>query len=190
VTKQVGVQTLQVLGSGRRRRTKGAELIEFTFTFLPYVCMVFVLLDIGWAIFVKSTLECAVRDGVRRGITITGTQATDAHSNLTAMVKSIVQSRALWILRGDAGLSKIKVHYFRPPDEGSTADALDVCDRSDGNSQNNIMQVSIEGYTMPALLPRLFTTKTAVDKAGTNVTAMAADLIEPSRDLPPIGVAP
>ena len=132
-----------------RRGQRGAELLEFSLTFLP-----FVLLDVAWAVFVKTTLEYAVRAGLREGITITGTQATAAGSNLTTMVKSIVQARSLGILRGTSGLSKIKVRYFRPPGEGSTAAAADVSGESDGNSPLNIMRVSVEGYTLPALVPR------------------------------------
>lgn len=176
--------------SRRRRRQKGADLMEFTLAFLPFLAMTFLLLDVAWGVFVKSTLQYAVRAGVRSGITITGTQATAANSNLTAMVKSIVQQKSLGILNGSNGLSKIKVRYYQPPSEGSTAAAVDVSGQSDGNAYPNIMQVSIEGYVLPALLPRFYSWRTAADTAGTPIGAVAADIIEPSRDLPPIGVAP
>src|SRR5215471_13739663 len=91
--------------SSSRRRCRGAEVIEFTLAFLPFLAMTFVLLDVAWAVFVKSTLQYAVRAGVRSGITITGTQAAAANSTLTAMVKSIVQQKALGILIGSSGLS-------------------------------------------------------------------------------------
>lgn len=152
--------------------------------------MSFVLFDIAWAVFVKSTLQYAVRSAVRSGITITGTQATAAGSDLTSMVKAIVQQKSLGILSGPTGLAKIKVHYFQPPPEGSTAAATDVSGQPNGNVSPNIMQVSIQGYTLPALLPRIFSWRQPVDAAGTPIGVVAADVIEPSRDLPPIGVAP
>lgn len=164
--------------------------MEFTLSFLPFVVMLFMLLDVAWAVFVKSTLQYAVRAGVRSGITITGTQASAASSNLTAMVKSIVQSKALGILSGSSGLAKIKVRYYQPPSEGSTAAIVDVSSQSNGNSYPNIMQVSIEGYTLPALVPRIFGWKQPIDNAGTPIGAVAADIIEPSSDVPPIGSAP
>jgi Flp pilus assembly protein TadG len=172
------------------RRRAGAELLEFTFTFLPFLCITFVLLDIAWGVFVKGTLDYAVRAGVRQGITITGTQATAAGSDLTTMVKSIVQQRALGILNGASGLSKIKVHYYQPPPVGSTAAATDVSTQSNGNTSPNIMQVSVEGYSLRALLPRIFSWKQAPDLSPTTIGAVAADVIEPSHDVPPIGVAP
>jgi Flp pilus assembly protein TadG len=172
------------------KRAKGAELLEFTLALLPLLMMIFVLLDASWAIFVKSTLAYAVRTGVRVGITITGTQATAAGSDLTSMVKAVVQSHSLGLLRGSSGLSKIKVNYFQPPAAGSTAAIVDVSNQSNGNNPLNIMQVSIQGYSLGALVPRIFGWNTAVDNSSTNIGAIASDLIEPSRDPPAIGAAP
>jgi Flp pilus assembly protein TadG len=174
----------------RARRSRGAELIEFTLVFLPLLCMTFVLLDTEWAIFVKATLQYAVRAGVRSGITITRVQTTAASSDLTAMVKAIVQSKSLGMLRGPGGLAKIKVHYFQPPAPGSTSPAVDVSNQPSGNTPLYIMQVSVEGYPLAALLPRFYSWRGPVDKNPTVLTVKAADLIEPSRDVPPIGVAP
>ncbi len=174
----------------RRRRCRGSELLEFTLVFLPLMAILLVLIDVAWAIFVRATLDYAVRAGVRSGITVTGAQASAAHSDLTSMVKSTVQGRSLGILRGTEGLAKVKVHYFQPPVDGSTAGVVDVSSEDNGNSPGNIMQVSIEGYELPALVPRVFSWNRAPDKSGTKIGAVAADLIEPSHDTPPIGTAP
>lgn len=174
----------------RVQRTKGAELIEFTMTFLPLLSMTMVLLCAGWAVFVKATLQYAVRAAVRSGITITGTQAAAAHSDLTTMVKGIVQAKSLGLLSGATGLSKIKVHYFQTPAPGSNAAVVDVSGQVDGNTPLYIMQVSVEGFSLAALVPRIFSWKQAPDRTATTINAVAADLIEPSRDVPPIGVAP
>jgi Flp pilus assembly protein TadG len=144
----------------KSKSRRGAEVLEFTFAFLPLMLMIIVLLDASWAIFAKSTLAFAVRSGVRLGITITGTQATAAGSDLTSMVKARVQSSALGLLAGSAGLAKIKVNYLQPPAPGSTAAAVDVSGNSDGNNPLNIMQVSIQGYSLKPLIPRFFSWKT------------------------------
>jgi hypothetical protein len=172
----------------RVRRTRGAELLEFTFVFLPLLAMTFVMLDIAWAVFVKATLQYAVRVGVRSGITITGAQA--GNSDLTTMVKGIVQSKSLGLLRGPTGLAKIKVHYFQPPAPGSNAPAVDVSNQPSGNTPLYIMQVSVEGFPLAPLLPRIYSWKKKADKDPTVLTVKSADLIEPSRDVPRIGVAP
>ena len=176
--------------TSRRRRTRGAELLEFTLVLLPLFAMSFTLMDIAWAVFIKSTLQYSVRAAVRSGITITGTQATAAGSDLTAMVKGIVQQKSLGLLRGSAGLAKIKVHFFQPPAAGSGAAVVDVSAQPNGNTPLYIMQVSVEGFPLAALLPRIYDWKSSPDASPTIISAVAADLIEPSRDVPPIGVAP
>jgi Flp pilus assembly protein TadG len=173
-------------GASRR----GAGVLEFTFTFLPLLALLFVEMDVSWGIFVKSTLEYSVRAGVRRGITITGAQATAAGSDLTSMVKSTVQSNALGLLAGTDGRSKIKVHYFLPPAPESSGALVDVSGQSNGNLSLNVLQVTIEGYSTRSLFPRFYNWTRGADMARTAVGAYAADLIEPSRDLPPIGAAP
>jgi len=186
IKRQRGIQP----APERKHRRKGAEVLEFTLAFLPLMIMVFVLLDIAWGVFVKATLQYAVRTGVRHGITITGTEATAAGGCLTDIVKSTVQSNALGILRGAGGLAKIKVNYFQPPAAGSAAAAVDVSGNADGNVPNNIMQVSVQNYSLKALVARIFSWRTPIDASATVISAASADLIEPSRDVPCIGTAP
>ena len=164
-------------------------MLEFTFALLPLLVMTLVLLDAAWAIFVKSTLAYAVRTGVRTGITITGTQATAAGSDLTSMVKHSVQASAqglLGKLPTDPKWQTIKVHYYQP----LAASTQDVSTDPNPAKPGYIMMVSIQGYSIHPLAPRIFGWSTGVDNSGISVGAIAADLIEPSRDLPPKGVAP
>jgi Flp pilus assembly protein TadG len=173
----------------RRRpdRRKGAELLEFTLAIVPLLMMIFALLDVAWGMYVKTTLMYAVRVGVRQGITITGTDA--GGSDLTTMVKATVQKNALGLLSG-TNATKIKVHFYRPPDAGSSAAPTDVTGQSNGNAPGNIIEVSIQGYSLGPLVARIFGLHTSVDKASTAIGAVAADVIEPSRDVPSMGSAP
>ncbi len=174
----------------RTRRRRGAEMLEFTLTLLPMLAMIFVLLDVAWAVFVKSTLQYAVRAGVRREVTITGTQATAGGACLTEIVKGVVQANSMGLLRGTTGLAAIKVNYLKPPAPGSTAAAVDVSTQTNGNQPLNIMQVSVQNFSLAALAPRIYSWHSAPDKAATIINAASADMIEPSRDVPCIGVAP
>jgi len=175
---------------GKTQHRKGAEVLEFTLAFLPLVMMMFAVLDAAWGMYVKTTLMQAVRMGVRYGITITGTQASAAGSDMTTMVKSWVQSNSMGLLAGSSGLSKIKVNYFQPPAQGSTSPATDVSTQNNGNAPGNIMQVSIQGYNLGPLVNRIFGLRQAIDRSATPINAVAADIIEPCRDSPPIGSAP
>lgn len=167
-------------------------MLEFTFVFLPMLCMILVFLDIAWAIFAKSTLNYAVRAGLRYGITITGTQATAANSDLAAMTKARVQQNAVGLLAGSSGLSKIKIHFYSPPATGTNAAPTQVDASSDANKPLNIMQVSVEGFSLSPLAPRIFgwRDRSAPDKAASAIAATSYDMIEPSRDVPPKGTVP
>jgi Flp pilus assembly protein TadG len=170
------------------RGQRGAEILEFTLVLLPLLAMVTVLVSTAWAVFVKSTLQRAVRMGVRTGVTITAQQAPPG-SCLTDMVKQIVQQNAFGLLTGGSNLSKIKVNYLQPPAASSAGPAVDVSNQLTGNASGNIMQVSVQGFSLVPLVPRIFDWNKA-DNSPLVFSVYSADRIEPSRDPPCIGVAP
>lgn len=174
---------------GRKSRLRGGELIEFTLVLLPLFLILSVLVDASWAIFAKSSMMYAVRTGVRAGITITGTQTTAANETLTQMVKDIVQQNANGFLNGTTGRSYIQVHYFAQ-DSTSPTGLTDVSTQANGNAPGNLMQVSVNRFPLPALVARIYGLFTPVDKNPSNLSAVSADRIEPSGDVPPIGAAP
>lgn len=174
---KIAPRTIRKAGS-----RKGAELLEFTLAFLPLTAMIFLLLDASWAIYVKSTLAYAVHQGVRQGITIDSTQA--AGSTLTSLVKTIVQQNAQGLLPGTNGLSKIHVDYYRVSSSDATT-LTAVTQAGGGIMAGDIIQVSIQGYSLPALAPRIYG-RAPPDNSPTNIAAVAADRIEPFPTLPSI----
>lgn len=162
---------------------KGSELLEFTLCFLPLTAMLILLIDASWAIYVKSTLAYAVHEGVRQGITIDSTQA--AGTTLTAMVQNIVQNNAQGMLAGATGLSKIHVDYFRVSSSDATK-LVTVTQAGGGLMAGDIIQVSVQGYSLPALAPRIYNWKSAPDASPNSISAVAADRIEPFPTLPSI----
>jgi hypothetical protein len=172
-------------------------MIEFTLAVLPLLIMVYVLMDVAWGMFAKSTLAYAVRSGLRVGITTTGTTASTAGPgntalSLTTMVKQNVQANAFGLLAGTSGLANIQVHYFHPPDVGSGAAPTDVSAVNPllPATPGDIMQVSVQGFSLRPLVGRIFGLRSGVDSASTPLAAVASDLIEPSRDPPVKGTAP
>jgi Flp pilus assembly protein TadG len=156
---------------------------------LPLLSILLVLVDVSWAIFAKSTIMYAVRTATRYGITITGTEATAANETLTQMVKDSVQANALGFLRGTTGRSYIQVHYFMQ-DSSSSTGLTDVSTVASGNAPGNLMQVSVNNFPLPGLVPRIYNWFTSADNRASNLSACSADKIEPSGDIPPIGTAP
>jgi Flp pilus assembly protein TadG len=175
----------------RRRKSRGAEIMEFTLIFLPMLAFVTVIADTGYAIWAKATLQRAVRLGVRTGVTLTANQMANG-ACLTDTVKSIVQANAFGLLSGASGLALLKVNYLQPPAPGSNAAATDVSNQANGDQGGNIMVVSVQNYSLVALMPRVTSWKTAPDSNPLIFSVSSADVIEPSgaQNAPCIGTAP
>jgi Flp pilus assembly protein TadG len=125
-------------GNARRRRQKGAEILEAALIIVPLFGILFLTLDVGMVIFVRSTFQHAVREGVRYAIT-GQTQGALCHD---ASVKNIVKANAVGLLNNATAASKIHVHWINPV-TGAVAD----------NSYGNIVEVSVEGFQYKALAP-------------------------------------
>lgn len=173
----------------RDQHQRGSELLEFTLVVLALLACLAVVIDIAWAIFAKSTLQRAVRVGVTTGITLTASQVSTG-ACLTDTVKSTVQQNALGLLSSSAGLSSIKVNYFLPPAPSSTGPVTDVSSQTNGNAPGNIMQVSVQNFSLLLLLPVMISWQTAANNRPLGLSVYSAGLIEPSQNLPCIGSAP
>jgi len=107
--------------------------------------MIFVYLDMTWAIFVKATLEQALRVGVRYGITnevpdpnLPGL-CTSANESLTACIIEHVQYAAGGLLAGSSGAGLISVTYWQPNSSGTLVQVTGT----GANFGGNVLQVSV-----------------------------------------------
>lgn len=176
-----------------KHRERGSEVLEFALVIIPFLAMVSILLNVAWTIFSKTSLEWAVRRAVDQGTVMTQTQIATYGSTacLTDAVKQVVEQSSFGMLTGTAGLSQIKVHYFEPPASGSTTAATDVSGDSDADTAGNIMQVSVQNYSIMPLLPRIVNLNTAPDNNPMVVSVYAAGVIQLSSDPPScVGTAP
>jgi hypothetical protein len=105
------------------------------------------------------------------------------------MVKAAVEANSLGLLKGAAGLSYIQVHYFAQ-DSTSPTGVTDVSKQSNGDTPGNVIQVSVSNFPIPGLTPRIYSWLWRPDNSPANLSAVSADRIEPSGDVPPIGTAP
>jgi Flp pilus assembly protein TadG len=172
-----------------RGSQKGSELLEFVLVLLPFMALVGVLLDVGWAVFVKSSMQRAVRVAVEQGVSLSSSQLAPG-ACLTDTVKGIVQQNSAGMLQGSAGLAFIKVNYFQPPAPGSNGAVTDVSAQSNADAPGNIMQVSIQNFSLNALMPRIFGPTQGVDNAPTALTVYAAGVIQLTQTQPCVGTAP
>lgn len=131
--------------TARRRRQRGSEFVEFLFVVMPLFGMIFVYLDMSWAIFVKATLEQALRVGVRYGITNEVPDpnqpglCTGTNESLTNCIIEHVQYSAGGLLAGSGGASLITVTYWQPNSSGTLVQVTGA----GANFGGNVLQVSI-----------------------------------------------
>jgi Flp pilus assembly protein TadG len=120
--------------------------------------LIFLIFDMAFSLYIKSTLQEAARDGVR--FAITGqTLAGDAYLN-DSIVKT-VQKSALGLLSGANGACKVSVNYYDPYGGASAA-----------AQGGYVVQVSITGvkYTPLAAILK--------DSAPVTVSVQASDVME------------
>lgn len=141
----------------RRNRRRGNALVEAAFVLLPLLTILFGIMDFGFAIFLKSTFQHAVREGVRYAVTY-----KTMGGGHDAAIKTVVQQNAMGFLAGASGLDKIKIRYYNPDTLAEVAD----------NSPGNIVEISVEGFTHSWMAP-LFQAKTPI-----TLTARSSDRME------------
>ena len=146
-------------GGGRR----GNTLIEFALCVLPLFALFFGISDIALAVFMKSMLQSAVRDGVRYGITFQTALNGTSCTNQTNCVKQVVQGASLGFLAGTTGASYIAVRYFQPTDLSIPLTAADcgpgkkmkndTRDLLYMNQTGNLIEVSITNFPWNWMVP-------------------------------------
>ena len=143
--------------STRRRRQRGSEVIEAALITTIMFALIFLLLDISLSLFVKVTLQEAVRDGVRFGVTeqlLTGdTYLSDS------IAKTVKQSSGGFI--SNAGC-QVTVTYYDPYG-GATLTP----------TTGSVINVAVQGYQ--------YTPLGAIFKSGApvSINVQASDIMEP-----------
>jgi len=109
---------------------------------LPTLAIICAFFDISIALFSWSTIQNAVREGCRYAITFqTGANGQDS------AIELVVQANSMGLASATAKPQLIFVNYFAP---GAPNTAIAA---PNGNVPGNIVEVSIQGYTLSQLAP-------------------------------------
>jgi len=152
-----------------RSRERGSQVVELALVLLPLCALVFLIMDIAWAFYVRATLQNAVREGVRYAIT----SQTMTGLGQDASIKTVVQQNVMGLLSGTTGAALITIQYYLP-------NTLAPVSGLNSNQGGNIVDVYVQGYSLPPLGPILRS------PAPLSLGAQAFDRMEGS----PGGVAP
>jgi hypothetical protein len=129
-------------------RRRGSVLVEGAFAMLPMLAVLFAVLDLALAIFVKNTVQFAVCQGVRFAVT-SRTLPGKGHD---ASIKTVVETYALGFLdqlSGNGnGQDRIAITYYDPV-------SLAQVSGSGSNIGGNIVVVSATGLSWAWIVPLL-----------------------------------
>lgn len=155
----------------RRRGQRGSSLLEGALVLLPLFAIFLAIIDFSLAVFLRSTFQHAVREGVRYAITyqVSGALGQDAS------IKQVVQHNAMGFLDGDNGLNKIKVRFFNP----ATSMSVEATGLN-SNQPGNIVEVAVEGFQwiwLAPVGPGLAEGQTSRNTSPVTINAWASDVM-------------
>ncbi len=130
----------------RRRGRRGNQIMEMSLMLVPLFGLLFGIIDFAFAVFVRSTMEHAVREGARYAVTWN----VKAGLCQEASIKQVVSGASLGLLSG-ANAAKIKVRFYNPEADLVTGEFAEIT--SGGNSPGNIVEVSVENYLHNWMVP-------------------------------------
>ena len=143
----------------RKRKQRGAEILEFTLAFIPMLMFMFLILDVAWAIYSRATLQYAVQQGLRYAVTSQTTKVNGVALGQIDSIRTVVQRSAFGKLGKDGsaatdltGWNSIQVHFFLP-------DGTDVTGVAGGNGEQNgiypLVEVSVESFSQRTFMPTI-----------------------------------
>lgn len=159
-------------------------MLESALIIIPLFAILCAIIDFSMAIFVRNSLILAVREGARYAVTGQTGYGGAACQDLS--IKNVVQTNAMGVLNGAAGLAKIQINYF----DASTG--ADVSAAANSNAGGHVVRVSVAGVNWLWMLSGMWENVNAV-KAGTGqhysgltIGAASSDIME----APPGGFPP
>lgn len=126
----------------RRRRQRGSYYVELALTFLPMFAIMLAIVDFSMAIFIRSSFQFAVREGVRYAVTY----QTLPGMCQDASIKQAVKDSSVGFLTDPVYDSKIKVRFYDPI-------TLVEVNGVNSNRPGNLVEIGVEGYQWSWIAP-------------------------------------
>ena len=145
--------------SKSRKRESGAVLVEFAFVLLPTMGLVFLLLNLAWAIFIWACAQEGVREGARVAITCNPT-----NGSLWNSIQPVVQQFSLGFVPSSA--LQVQYFYLNP-----NTNALSPVNPPAQVSNGDIVKVSVSALKINPLAAIVFSPTPMY------VSASAADIM-------------
>jgi Flp pilus assembly protein TadG len=142
------------------RRRRGNSFVEAGLVLVPFMALVLGITDYSLALFVRTTMQHAVREGVRYAVT---------YQKMTglcqdASIKEVVRQNAVGFLKPADVTANVFIRYYLPTTFAAAP--------APANSPGNIVEISVENYQWRWIAP-LWRTATPL-----TIVARATDIME------------
>ena len=167
----------------RRRRERGSEILEFTLVLLPSLGFLFLILNVAWAVYSRSTLQYAVTQGVRYAVT----SATMTGMGQRASIQTIVQNNAFGRLRttsgaatGVNGWNNIYVDWYLVNADGTLTNEDGIVGGNGMQSDGELplVKVSVQSLSVGTFMPTIKMVGLSSVLSGIMMTAASWDRME------------
>ena len=125
--------------SRRVARSRGGAIIETALCFLPFMALLLGVTDLSLAMFVRQTMQHAVREGVRYAITY---QVADGLCHIPS-IKAVVKRNSMGLLTDQKVEDHVMVKFYEP--DGSA--------ESGQNRPGHLVEVSVENLEWRWIAP-------------------------------------
>lgn len=148
------------LSRRRNLRQRGSEILEFTLVLLPSLGFLFLILDVAYAVYSRSTLQYAVAQGVRYAVT----SQTISGMGQRASIQTVVQNSAFGKLRGTTGAATgvngwndIYVDWYLVNSDGTLTneDGVTGGNGMQTDGQLPLVEVSVQNYSSKTFMPTI-----------------------------------
>ncbi len=141
---------------------EGSEMVEFSLVIVPMLAFVFLIMNVGWMIFAKATLQEAVREGVRYGVT---GQVMGGQAGVSSSVRQVVLQYSGSFIPAGSAQTDISVQYLSPQTLQPLS-GLGAC------AGGNVLQVKVSGISVSPLAALL------ISPAPLVMSAVSSDVME------------
>lgn len=149
---------------------EGSETVEFGLVIVPMLALVFLIMNVGWVIFAKASLQEGVREGVRFGVT---GRVSAGQPGVSSSIRQIVQQYSNGFVTVANAPTKVSVNYLSPQ-------TLTPLSGAGSCAGGNVLQVSVSGISVSPLAALLISPTPLI------LSAISSDVIESS----PNGIPP
>jgi Flp pilus assembly protein TadG len=140
------------------RGRRGSELVEGMMMMLPFLALVFLIIDTAFGLFVNSTLQYAVQAGANYA-------ALDTANGLMAGIENTVQAQSLNLIPA----SNVTINFFAPT---NMTTPLPTSGGPAPNQAGNVVQLSVS-YPFAPLAP-LFRSGATITLTATAASVLTA----------------